>query len=113
MRVHLVNPNDTSFGIGVITPRWLYVLAQATPDTYGVPLLTDETLAPFDLETVAPGDVVGIGIHTGNVHRGYELGRQVREQWRARRLWWDPRHPVSGGIPGASGRAHCGGQGRR
>ena len=79
MRVHLVNPNDTSFGIGVITPRWLYVLAQATPDTYGVPLLTDETLAPFDLETVAPGDVVGIGIHTGNVHRGYEIGRQVRE----------------------------------
>jgi len=31
MRVHLVNPSDTSFGIGVITPRWLYVLAAATP----------------------------------------------------------------------------------
>ena len=44
MRVHLVNPSDTSFGVAVITPRWLYVLAQATPDTYGVPLLTDETL---------------------------------------------------------------------
>jgi len=80
MRVHLVNPSDTSFGVAVITPRWLYVLAQATPDTYGVPLLTDETLTPFDLETVTPGDVVGIGIHTGNAHRGYELGRQVRER---------------------------------
>ncbi len=50
--------------MAVITPRWLYVLAQATPDSYGVPLLTDETLEPFDLETVTPGDVVGIGIHT-------------------------------------------------
>jgi len=26
VRVHLVNPSDVSFGIGVITPRWLYVL---------------------------------------------------------------------------------------
>jgi radical SAM superfamily enzyme YgiQ (UPF0313 family) len=89
MRVHLVNPNDTSFGIGVITPRWLYVLAQATPDTYGVPRLTDETLAQFDLETVAPGDVVGIGIHTGNAHRGYELGRKARTRGA---------HVVYGGI---------------
>ena len=32
MRVHLVNPSDVSFGTAVITPRWLYVLAAATPD---------------------------------------------------------------------------------
>ena len=31
MRVHLVNPSDVSFGTAVITPRWLYVLAAATP----------------------------------------------------------------------------------
>ena len=31
MRVHLINPSDVSFGTGVITPRWLYVLAAATP----------------------------------------------------------------------------------
>ncbi len=31
MRVHLVNPSDVAFGVGVITPRWLYVLAAATP----------------------------------------------------------------------------------
>jgi len=26
-RVHLVNPSTQSFGVAVITPRWLYVLA--------------------------------------------------------------------------------------
>jgi hypothetical protein len=31
MRVHLMSPSPVSFGIGVITPRWLYVLASATP----------------------------------------------------------------------------------
>ena len=72
--VHLVNPSHLSFGVGVITPRWLFVLAGATPETYGVPRITDETLEPLDLETVKPGDVVGIGIHTGNALRGYEMG---------------------------------------
>ena len=78
MRVHLINPSDVSFGTAVITPRWLYVLASATPARFGVPALVDETLAPFDAESVEKGDVVGIGIHTGNAHRGYEVGRQAR-----------------------------------
>jgi radical SAM superfamily enzyme YgiQ (UPF0313 family) len=76
--VHLVNPSHLSFGIGVITPRWLYVLASATPETYGTPRLSDETLDPFDIQTVKAGDIVGIGIHTGNALRGYELGRALR-----------------------------------
>ena len=80
MRVHLINPSDVSFGVAVITPRWLYVLASATPDSYGVPAVIDETLSPFDPETLSPGDVVGIGIHTGNAHRGYEVGRRAREK---------------------------------
>ena len=29
-RVHLVNPSSQSFGVGIITPRWLDVLAAAT-----------------------------------------------------------------------------------
>jgi radical SAM superfamily enzyme YgiQ (UPF0313 family) len=78
MRIHLVNPSDVSFGVAVITPRWLYVLAAATPDSYGPPMLVDETLIPFDPDTVTAGDVVGIGIHTGNAHRGYEVGRLAR-----------------------------------
>jgi hypothetical protein len=64
MSVHLVNPNDNSFGIGIIVPRWLYVLASATPERFGVPRVIDETLDALDPETVTPGDVVGIGIHT-------------------------------------------------
>jgi tRNA A37 methylthiotransferase MiaB len=80
MRVHLVNPSSLSFGIGVITPRWLYVLAAATPETYGDPLITDETLNPLVLDTIQPGDVVGIGIHTGNALRGYELGVLARHR---------------------------------
>jgi radical SAM superfamily enzyme YgiQ (UPF0313 family) len=78
MRIHLINPSDVSFGVAVITPRWLYVLAAATPTEYGDPRLVDETLETFDLSTVSPGDVVGIGIHTANAHRGYEIGRQAR-----------------------------------
>ena len=78
MTVHLVNPSHLSFGVGVITPRWLFVLGAATPASYGIPLITDETLEPFDLGTVQPGDVVGVGIHTGNALRGYELGTLAR-----------------------------------
>jgi hypothetical protein len=78
MRVHLINPSHVSFGIGVITPRWLYVLASATDACYGPPILTDETLEPVDLSTIKPGDVVGIGIHTGNALRGYEVGTAAR-----------------------------------
>jgi radical SAM superfamily enzyme YgiQ (UPF0313 family) len=77
-RVHLVNPSTQSFGVAVITPRWLYVLAAATGNRWGDPQIVDETLDPLALETIAEGDVVGIGIHTGNALRGYEIGRQVR-----------------------------------
>ena len=78
MRVYLVNPSHVSFGVAVITPRWLYVLAAATPTGWGDPILCDETLEPFDPEQLAPGDVVGIGIHTGNALRGYEVGHEAR-----------------------------------
>ncbi|MGH9663548.1 MAG: B12-binding domain-containing radical SAM protein [Bryobacteraceae bacterium] len=75
-----MNPSDISFGIGVITPRWLFVLAAATPASYGDPIVTDETLERFDPARLAAGDIVGIGIHTGNALRGYALGRLARER---------------------------------
>ena len=80
MTVHLVNPSHLSFGVGVITPRWLFVLAGATPTLYGQPRITDETLEPFDTQSVQPGDVVGVGIHTGNALRGYEIGSLARDR---------------------------------
>jgi radical SAM superfamily enzyme YgiQ (UPF0313 family) len=89
VRVHLINPSHLAFGIAVITPRWLYVLAAATPLEYGDPLIVDETLDPLDPTSITPGDVVGIGIHSGNALRGYEVGRLARERGA---------HVIFGGI---------------
>src|SRR5512146_942707 len=80
MKVHLINPSNVSFGTAVITPRWLYVLAAATPARYGTPNLVDETLVTTNLLTIEAGDVVGIGIHTGNALRGYEIGKAARDR---------------------------------
>ena len=57
--MHLINPSDTAFGTAVITPRWLYVLAAATPALFGDPVLCDETLQHWDPAGVQTGDVVG------------------------------------------------------
>jgi len=78
VNVHLINPSHVSFGTAVITPRWLYVLAGATPKSFGDPILVDETLALLNPASIHQGDIVGIGIHTGNALRGYEGGRAAR-----------------------------------
>ena len=80
MNVHLVNPSSVSFGTAVITPRWQYVIAAATPRSFGNPQLVDETLFQIDPERIQPGDAIGIGIHTANALRGYEIGRMARER---------------------------------
>ncbi len=80
MAVHLINPSDNSFGTAVITPRWLFVLAAATPRSMGDPILVDESLEQLDPETIQPGDVVGISVHTGNALRGYQVGRLAHER---------------------------------
>jgi len=80
LRVHLVNPSDVAFGTAVITPRWMYVIAAATPKEFGDPVLVDETLEPLDLASLEAGDVVGIGIHTANALRGYAIGKAARER---------------------------------
>ena len=80
MSVHLVNPSDNAFGTAVITPRWLFVLAAATPRAAGNPILVDESLEQIVPETIQPGDIVGISVHTGNALRGYEVGRIARSR---------------------------------
>lgn len=80
MTIQLVNPSESSFGIAVITPRWMFVLAAATPAQFGDPVLVDETLEKIEPESIHPGDVIGIGIHTLNALRGYEVGRMARER---------------------------------
>jgi radical SAM superfamily enzyme YgiQ (UPF0313 family) len=80
VRVHLINPSEVSFGTAVITPRWLYVLAAATPMSFGDPYLVDETLTAVDPAQIQPGDIVGIGIHTANALRGYKIGKIARDR---------------------------------
>src|SRR6201985_1870096 len=75
MSVHLINPSDNSFGTAVITPRWLFVLAAATPASMGDPILVDESLEQLNANTIHAGDIVGISVHTGNALRGYEVGK--------------------------------------
>jgi radical SAM superfamily enzyme YgiQ (UPF0313 family) len=80
LSVHLVNPSDNSFGTAVITPRWLFVLAAATPAMAGNPILVDESLEQIVPESIQPGDIVGISVHTGNALRGYAVGRMARSR---------------------------------
>jgi len=84
MCVHLVNTSDHSFGTAVITPRWLFVLAAATPRSMGDPVLVDESLEQLDSQTVQPGDIVGISVQAGNALREYEVGRLAHNRGAAR-----------------------------
>jgi radical SAM superfamily enzyme YgiQ (UPF0313 family) len=79
-RGNLVNPSDNSFGTAVITPRWLFVLAAATPQIAGDPILVDESLEQIVPETIQAGDIVGISVHTGNALRGYAVGKMARSR---------------------------------
>ncbi len=80
-KVILVNPAMTTLGYSVITPRWLFVMAQATPvDLIGDPVLVDEAIHEFDPEAVQAGDIVGIGISTGHCLRGYEILRIAKSK---------------------------------
>ncbi len=68
----LVNPANSTVGYSFITPRWLFVIAQATPpDVFGEPVIVDETIQRLNPDIIHPGDIVGIGINTGNCLSGY------------------------------------------
>src|SRR5439155_27145418 len=80
-RAILINPAVTTMGYSVITPRWLFVIAQATPtDHVGNPVLIDEVVQKFDPEMVEPGDIVGIGVSTGNCLVGYRILQQAKSR---------------------------------
>ena len=80
-KVVLVNPAMSTLGYSVITPRWLFVIAQATPvELIGDPVLVDEAIQEFDPEVVHPGDIVGIGISTGHCLTGYEILRRAKSK---------------------------------
>jgi radical SAM superfamily enzyme YgiQ (UPF0313 family) len=78
-KVVLVNPSMSSIGYSFITPRWLFVIAQATPaDLVGNPIIIDETIEEFNADILDPGDIVGIGISSGNCIAGYRVLSQAK-----------------------------------
>jgi len=80
-KVVLVNPAMTTLGYSIITPRWLFVIARATPiELVGDPVLVDEAIQEFDARVVHPGDIVGIGISTGNCLAGYKILKKAKAQ---------------------------------
>lgn len=80
-KVILVNPANATVGYSVITPRWLFVMAGATPtNLVGDPIIIDVPVTPFDPEVVRPGDIVGVGIHSGNCLPGYRIVREAKER---------------------------------
>jgi radical SAM superfamily enzyme YgiQ (UPF0313 family) len=80
-KVVLVNPANATVGYSVITPRWLFVIAGATPsELVGDPVIIDEPVTQFNPEDVGPGDIVGVGIHTGNVRPGYRIVREAKKR---------------------------------
>ena len=80
-KVVLVNPANATVGYSVITPRWLFVLAGATPTQFaGDPVIVDVPVTAFDSKSVGPGDIVGVGIHTGNCRPGYRVVREAKQR---------------------------------
>jgi radical SAM superfamily enzyme YgiQ (UPF0313 family) len=80
-KVILVNPSTLTVGYSFITPRWLFVLAQATPtDLIGDPVIVDETIKRFNSRRVQPGDIVGVGITSGNCLAGYRVVKDAKSK---------------------------------
>ena len=80
-KVILVNPANATVGYSVITPRWLFVIAGATPtELVCDPIIIDEPVTPFNPDDVAPGDIVGVGIHTANCRPGYRVVREAKKR---------------------------------
>jgi radical SAM superfamily enzyme YgiQ (UPF0313 family) len=80
-KIILVNPSFSTMGYSVITPRWLFVIAQATPrGLVGDPILIDEAIEKFDPGLVRSGDIVGIGISTGNCLAGYNILKEAKSR---------------------------------
>ena len=80
-KIILVSPANLTVGYSFFTPRWLFVLAQATPSgLVGDPVIVDETIERFDPSIVKPGDIVGIGITSGNCVPGYRVLREAKSR---------------------------------
>ena len=78
-RIHLINPANVRSGFAVMTPRWMPVLAAATPSPWINRLrLCDMAVDQLDYGTIKDQDLVGLSLHTLNAARGYEIIRSIK-----------------------------------
>ncbi len=78
-KIFLINPSNVTSGFAMITPRWLPVMAGATPPEFVKNLvLIDEAIEKCDYSLIQDQDLVGISIHTLNAKRGYEKIKQIK-----------------------------------
>jgi radical SAM superfamily enzyme YgiQ (UPF0313 family) len=80
MSVHLVNPSDNSFGTGVITPRWLFVLAAATPRLRATPFWWMNRWSRLSRRRFMRATLWASACIQGNALRGYEVGKMARSR---------------------------------
>ena len=67
-RVFLVNPALSKLGYSIITPRWLFVIARATPtDLVGDPILNDYRSVIRDEPGFSPQLSSGAGDYSHNL----------------------------------------------
>jgi tRNA A37 methylthiotransferase MiaB len=80
-KIHLINPAHVCSGFAIMTPRWLAVIAGATPASWQERLrVHDLSLDELDLSSIDAGDLVGISLHTLNARRAYELIREIKSK---------------------------------
>lgn len=80
-KVILVNPSMSTAGYSFFTPRWLFVLAEATPaDLIGDPVIVDEAVEKLDAELIRPGDIVGVGMTSATCLAGYRVVREAKSK---------------------------------
>ena len=106
MQVFLVNPSNVSFGIAVITPRWMFVLAAATPAKFGnaVPGRRNARADATSAQDPAGRHRRHQRPHGQRAARLRSRPRRARRR-RHRHLRRHPRHAVSGRSPRSRARA--------
>jgi radical SAM superfamily enzyme YgiQ (UPF0313 family) len=85
LRILLINPSNTTAGFALMTPRWMPVLAAATPAEGVADIrLLDQAVEDVTPAALGSADLIGISIHTLNAHRAYRLMAEIRRSSRAR-----------------------------
>ncbi len=79
-RIWLINPSNICSGFAAVTPRWMPIIAGATPAQFADRLvLLDEAIEPIDYDEIQSTDLVALSVHTLNARRAYEKIGKIKE----------------------------------